>query len=118
VAQFINGFPEYFQWGGNPFTAAGQFTAMFNYIRSRYGTPAGAWAHELSAGWYDHGGVLNPGWTMAYNGTGRPEQVLAPGGGGTTINIYMPPASDGADVVRALQAYVKRNGPVRLKTRS
>ena len=34
---------------------------------------------------YDRGGWLQPGWTMAYNGTGRPERV---GAGGVTVNVY------------------------------
>lgn len=33
------------------------------------------------------------------------------------INIHMPPGSDGDDVVRALQKYERRNGPVPVKTR-
>lgn len=49
-----------------------------SYIRSVYGTPSNAWAHELSHGWYDQGGWLKPGWTMAYNGTGKPERVMPP----------------------------------------
>lgn len=80
MAQFINGAQEYFQYGGNPSTAAGQATAMVNYVAQRYGTPANAWAHEVNFGWYDHGGALKPGLTLAYNGTGRPEQVIGPGG--------------------------------------
>jgi hypothetical protein len=75
LAQFINGPSEYYQYGGNPNTAAGQITGMLNYIRQRYGTPAGAWAHELNFGWYDQGGWLMPGMTMAVNRTGRPERV-------------------------------------------
>ena len=77
VAQFINGPSEYFQWGGNPFSAAGQFTAMFNYIRSRYGNPLGAWAHELAFGWYDKGGWLPPGASIAFNGSSTPEPILS-----------------------------------------
>jgi TP901 family phage tail tape measure protein len=30
-----------------------------NYIKGRYGTPSAAWAHELSAGWYNQGGIVN-----------------------------------------------------------
>lgn len=100
VAQFINGPSEYFQWGGSPFTAAGQFTAMFNYIRSRYGTPAAAWGHELGFGWYDQGGMLPPGLSLAYNGTGKPEPV---GGGHTyNINVYPPVGSNPRDIARQL----------------
>jgi SLT domain-containing protein len=50
--------------------------AGLNYAIHNYGS--------LSAlnrpGGYDSGGLLMPGWTMAYNGTGRPETVLPPGG--------------------------------------
>jgi len=50
--------------------------AGLNYAMHAYGS--------LSAlnrpGGYDSGGLLQPGWTMAYNGTGRPETVT-PGGG-------------------------------------
>jgi hypothetical protein len=51
-----------------------------SYIIGRYGNPSNAWAHELQYGWYDHGGWLKPGWTMAYNGTGSSEPVGHPGG--------------------------------------
>jgi len=78
MAQFINGPSEYYQYGGNPNTAAGQAVAMINYIRSRYGDPIAAWNHELSAGWYDQGGILPPGLTLAFNGTGHNEHVVGP----------------------------------------
>ena len=79
MAQFINGPSEYYQYGGNPNTAAGQAVAMLNYIAQRYGDPIAAWNHELSAGFYDQGGTLPPGWTMAYNGTGQNEHILTGG---------------------------------------
>lgn len=82
MAQFINGASEYAQYGGNANTAAGQAIAMVNYIRQRYGTPEKAWGHEVSYGWYDKGGFLAPGLNMAYNGTGQPEKVTSPSGGG------------------------------------
>lgn len=47
------------------------------YIRDRYGSPAGAWAHSQRTGWYDEGGWLPPGPSLVYNGTGRPEPVLS-----------------------------------------
>jgi hypothetical protein len=76
------------------------------YIRDRYGSPAGAWAHELSAGWYDGGGWAPPGASLLLNGTGQPEPVFSPGQwdslsqavsgahGGSTYNAYftMPDA--------------------------
>lgn len=52
IAQFINGPGEYARYGGNATTVPGQLTAMANYIRQRYGTPAAALAHENAAGWY------------------------------------------------------------------
>jgi hypothetical protein len=115
VAQFINGPSEYFQWGGSPFTAAGQFTAMFNYIRSRYGVPSNAWAHEVNFGWYDHGGMLPPGLSLAYNGTGKPEQV---GGGGIVIHNLHVTAQDPAALVRGLQNYAESRGGIKLKIRN
>jgi hypothetical protein len=53
----------------------GQINWGLNYIRGRYGSPAGAWSHEVADNWYDSGGWLPPG---PYNGTGRPEAVLTP----------------------------------------
>jgi SLT domain-containing protein len=48
-------------------------TASMRYTLSRYGSlPAG---YNRSGG-YDSGGMLQPGWTMAFNGTGEPEVVL------------------------------------------
>jgi hypothetical protein len=58
LAQFINGPSEYAQYGGNASTAAGQITAMLNYIAQRYGTPEAAWAMEQSAGYYGNGGMI------------------------------------------------------------
>lgn len=78
LAQFIDGPAEYYRYGGNPNTAAGQIIGMLNYIRQRYGNPLGAWAHELSAGWYDNSGWLGRGPTLAFNATGRREAVLNP----------------------------------------
>lgn len=52
---------------------------MLNYISQRYGDPIGAEAHEVAFGWYDRGGPLKPGYTLAYNGTGRTEQVVSGG---------------------------------------
>jgi hypothetical protein len=94
LAQFINGPSEYYQWGGNPNSAAGQLAGMFNYIRSRYVTPAAAAAHEAAFNWYGGGldGVFNKR-TLIGVGDGGPERVrvepLRPGhrGGGGTVNI-------------------------------
>jgi len=57
------------------------------YISGRYGSPSAAWQHELSFGWYDNGGLLKPGLTLAMNNTGRPEQVLPPRASSGTGNV-------------------------------
>jgi hypothetical protein len=75
LAQFINGPSQYYQYGGNPNTAAGQLTAMMNYIAQRYGNPAAAWTHEQGYGWYDRGGWL-PSGRIGINTSGQPEAVL------------------------------------------
>ena len=118
LAQFINGPGEYYQYGGNPNTAVGQITGFFNYIRQRYGNPIAAANHEAAFNWYDQGGYLAPGLTLAYNGTGVPERVLPPGGGGSgttyVINVHASPLASPADtgraVVGAIQQYEKRSG--------
>ena len=107
IAQFINGPGEYYQYGGNPNTLVGQLTAFFNYIRSRYGNPGNAWAHELAYGWYDGGGMLMPGLTMAFNGTGQPERVVPPGGGEGTI-IHNVVNLDGHVIWENQQQYTLR----------
>ena len=48
------------------------------YIRGRYGTPSAAWDfwQRQQPHWYDQGGWLQPGATMAINNTGKPEAVI------------------------------------------
>jgi hypothetical protein len=86
LAQFINGASEYATYGGNSTTAQGQITGMFNYIKQRYGDPVAAEAHEVAYGWYDRGGSLKPGYTLAYNGGSRPEHVIPNGSGGASFD--------------------------------
>lgn len=57
----------------------GQATAGLRYIASRYGDPIGALAHENAYGWYDSGGMLQPGLNLAINHSGKPERVLDAG---------------------------------------
>ena len=64
---------------------------MLSYIGSRYGTPAGALAHEVAFGWYDQGGFLQPGLTLALNTTGRPEAVGGAGGNAIEVSIQIGP---------------------------
>jgi hypothetical protein len=78
-----------------------QIAWMAFYMRNRYGGPQGAWAHEQQFGWYDQGGWLPPGVSMALNTTGRPERV----GGGCdviNINIYPPVTSNPRDIARQI----------------
>lgn len=77
IAQFINGPAEYYTWGGNPNTAIGQIVAFYNYMASRYGTPAAAAAHEAKFHWYGkglHGGIFSRP-TLIGVGERGPERV-------------------------------------------
>jgi hypothetical protein len=74
LAQGISG-PSWYASMGGDLSPQGQIRAMLNYITQRYGSPTGAWAHEQRFGWYDAGGILPPGLTMAMNTTGRNEYV-------------------------------------------
>jgi len=60
-------------WRTNPAT---QIKWGLKYIKGRYGSPAGAWAHSQRVNWYDGGGYLPEGLSTVYNGTGAPEPVL------------------------------------------
>lgn len=74
-------------WRDNAFT---QIAWGLQYIASRYGSPAQALAHENRFNWYDRGGWLPTGLSLAANFTGQPERVLAPGEGGNVINFNFP----------------------------
>jgi hypothetical protein len=105
LAQFINGPSEYAQYGGNSTTATGQITGMLNYIAQRYGNPINAWAHEQAYNWYDHGGILKPGATMAYNGTGQNEYVVGPQG----LTVGLQVASGGSSAFESFMLEMIRN---------
>ncbi len=72
------------------------------------------------------GGIVDkPGGMLALIGEAGPDAVIplnraggGMGGGPMTVNVYMPVGSDGDSVVRALQEYEARNGPVPVGTRS
>lgn len=119
LAQFINGPSEYAQYGGNSTTAMGQITGMLNYIAQRYGNPQNAWNHEVNYGWYDKGGMLPQGLSLAYNGTGAPEPVIPArriGGGDVhyhvTVNVppTVNPRDAGRQVADLLLAHTKAGG--------
>jgi hypothetical protein len=85
--------------------AGPQLSWMFNYIKGRYSTPAGAWAHEVSAGWYDRGGVLPRGLSLALNTTGRPEPV----GAAITPTVVIRVGGSGHGTLdRAVLSWLKR----------
>jgi hypothetical protein len=55
--------------------------AALNY--AKHGRGFGSGPGQIGSGHgYDQGGLLMPGLTLAYNGTGRPEQVIPAGRGG------------------------------------
>jgi hypothetical protein len=108
---------------GHPYNlgdAKAQIAWGENYVAQRYVTPQNAWAHEMSFGWYDRGGYLPPGLSLAYNGTGKPEPVgpvaAAAGAGGNTyhITVSVPPGANMAEAGRvtvdAIRAFEKRSG--------
>ena len=93
IAQNIN--PSTYPAAGTRaggWSPAAQIAWMISYIQGRYGTPAAALAHEVNYGWYDQGGFLQPGLTMALNTTGRPEAVGGTGGG-VIVNVQVGPST-------------------------
>jgi TP901 family phage tail tape measure protein len=115
IAQNIGGLAGYGANGNNP---AVQIAWMLNYIAQRYGDPIGAWAHELTAGWYAQGGILGSlpgalpvnvldsggfipqGLSLTGNFTGAPEFVPPPGtatSGSPQINITVIVSTDVTD---------------------
>jgi hypothetical protein len=103
---------------GHPYNLgdyANQVRWGISYIAGRYGSSQAAWAHEQAFNWYDQGGYLPPGLSLAYNGTGKPEPVGPAAGGNTyVINVHASPLASPADtgraVVGAIQAFEKRSG--------
>src|SRR5450759_3957401 len=65
-----------------------------DYMDQRYGSPNAAAAFWRSHNYYDQGGILPPGTSLATNNTGQNEHVLTPAqmagvAGGTTVNLYL-----------------------------
>lgn len=96
-------------WRTDPYT---QLRWMVGYIRSRWGDPIRADFNERIAHWYDNGGILNPGLTLAYNGTGRPERVLSPNEPIHIIIDFRPGAEGGltAELLKVLRREVRFRG--------
>lgn len=73
---------------------------------------------------YDSGGVLPPGITQVYNGTGKPERVIAPDGAGSTGtsvvfgDVYMtfPGGTGGGSNMAELKAHVDQGYANLVKT--
>ncbi len=88
--------------------AGPQLGWMFSYIAGRYGTPAAAWGHELSAGWYGdgvHGTFRKP--TLIGVGERGPERVdVTPGGRGPAVVIRIEGRGHGT-LERALAAWLR-----------
>ena len=86
---------------------------MFDYIRGRYGDPVRAWQWHLSHGWYDKGGWLPPGLSLAYNGTGQPERVIGPRGHGNpriTLEIRGSGSAPDQFLADMIKRYVQVSG--------
>jgi hypothetical protein len=104
-------------WQGGSANPRAQIGWMIGYIASTYGDPVRAAQHEAAFNWYDRGGWLPPGLSLAYNGTGRPEAV---GGGGTVINITVQvghgthPVAAAQEIIKLLNAGAKSG--VKLRT--
>jgi hypothetical protein len=121
IAQFINGPGEYAQYGGNANTMQGQVLAFFNYIRQRYGSPSAAWAHEMNYGWYDRGGILKQGLTLALNTSGHDEYISTRGqrSGAGDVHLHLHGVSVVDDnaarrMQQVLRAYKTRHGNIPL----
>jgi hypothetical protein len=92
--------------GSNPMAQIGW---MWNYMATRYGGPVGAAAHEAAFNWYDTGyGVLPPGLSLSWNGTGRPEPLVPRRSGSTPPKIVLEFRSGTSDIERAMISFLKK----------
>src|SRR5689334_7231352 len=73
IPQFLDS--TWSAYGGKTTDPATQIRDGIRYMVDRYGSPNNAAAFWQGHHWYDNGGWLMPGVTMAYNGTGKPERV-------------------------------------------
>ena len=93
------------------------------YINSRYGSPSKAWGHSQSTGWYDSAGYMPPGYSISYNGTGRPERLFTKhqtdlmgrgrGGDGAalidTVNLQLPQGATPQEMVHELDFSLRQH---------
>jgi hypothetical protein len=126
IFQFLNG--TWASYGvGKTSDPGQQAVAGLRYISSRYGSPAGALAHENAYGWYDQGGMASGRGWMRKNIV-HPERVLSPdqtaaferlvswltstrgssvGGGGTSVDTIRAAIQNGIrDAVAAARQVV------------
>lgn len=80
-------------WMTNPAT---QIDWGLEYIKNRYGSPSGAWAHSQRTGWYGDGAVFN-----------SPRQI---GVGDRGPEAVLPLNQKGADFMHALLSRYNDNG--------
>lgn len=104
------------------FNPIANVAAAFNYIQARYGSIANVQQANpaLPPRGYDSGGYLMPGWTMAFNGTGKPERIrtaeqeasLSSGGGNIYVTVNVDKLQDIEDIKSFLTkvARVKQAG--------
>lgn len=103
--------------------AGTQINWGLGYIKSRYGSPNKAWGHSQSVGWYDSAGYMPPGYSISYNGTGRPERLftahqtslMGKGGDGASapyigvVNLQTPQGATPQEVVHELEFSLRKN---------
>jgi hypothetical protein len=91
---------------GHPFAlgdARAQISWGLNYIRGRYGSPSGAWAHETSNNWYGLGG--RPAWggwnQRGGRGTFNRATLLGLGEGHNAEHVNITPHEERAGSVNS-----------------
>lgn len=105
--------------GTGPFSYGVSVDPMANiYAALNYGAHGagfGTGSGQIGSGHgYDQGGFLPTGWSMAYNGTGKPEPVGPAAARHYTININVGPTAHkrevGREVVAAIQEFERGAG--------
>jgi cell wall-associated NlpC family hydrolase len=98
-------------------SAGAQIDWGLSYIASRYGNPGMAEAHEKLYNWYDSGGWLPRGLSLALNTTGQPEMVTplnrvsahhGGGGGDIYITVNAGAAVDPNAVAQSIHQMLRR----------
>jgi hypothetical protein len=93
-------------------------STMVDAFGTGFGTRFNSLADMVFAGippqGFDNGGYLQPGLTLAYNGTGAPEPVGRTAGSTYNINVYPAPLAHprdvGREVVAAIRAFEQGSG--------